>query len=213
MTQDLQTQLSIFERVLAIRLSQNVVGNSVARVLRELYAAKIANAVISCVEALYPAEVENARQISVEENQSPLKAPPLPSVATARGAMTRLSEAISLHDGKRTVEALREMGAFALCPSAEVLFNRLEFSVGCVVGPARLIPLVELALMASELGAYERAASYVAEARPLDPGAPELHDLNTIAGLIAFKFQRLGNILYSSSVMVLITWSLYFETY
>ena len=57
------------------------------------------------------------------------------------------------------MEALREMGACALCPSAEVLFNRLEFSVGCVVGPARLIPLIELALMASELGAYERVAS------------------------------------------------------
>lgn len=187
MTQDLQTQLSDFERIVAIRLGQNVAGNSVARVLRELYAVKIANAVISCVAALHPSEVENSRQLSAEEDQSNLQIPPLLSAATVRSAVSRLSEAITLHDGREAVVALREMRAFALCPSTEVIFNRLEFSVGCVVGPARLIPLVELSLMAAELSAYERASSYLVKAQALDPGAPELHDINTVAGLIALN--------------------------
>lgn len=187
MTQDLQTQLSDFEQVVALQLTQNVALTSVARVLRELYAVKIANAVISSVAALYPSEVENSRQLSAEEDQSKLQIPSLPSAATVRSAISRLSEAITLNDGRGAIVALREMRAFALCPSTDVLFNRLEFSVGCVVGPACLIPLVELALMAGELSVYKRAASYLVKAHALDPGAPELHDINTVAGLIALN--------------------------
>jgi hypothetical protein len=74
-----------------------------------------------------------------------------------------------------------------IAASTESLLDRLEFSVGCIVGPARLIPLVELALLASDLDAYERAASYVTHARSLSPGAPELHDLHTVDGIVALS--------------------------
>jgi len=185
--QDLQAQLSGFERVLSARLPQHLAGSSVARVLRQLYATKSANAVITCVEALYPAEVEKVRQLSAEEDQSSFQAPPLPSVVSVQSAASRLSEAVALHDGKGAVNALRELGALALSPPTELLFNRLEFSVECVVGPARVVPLVELAMMAAELGADERAATYIIKGHALEPGAPELHDLNTVAGLVALN--------------------------
>jgi hypothetical protein len=83
------------------------------------------------------------------------------------------------------------MGLLALCPSSELLFGRLEFSVGCVIGPARVVPLVELAILAVELGDSERAGVYAANAHNLAPGAPELHDLHTVAGVVALN---LGNV-------------------
>ena len=187
MSQDLQAQISSFERVLAARLPQHVAGNNAAGVRRELYATKCASAVISCVAALFPAEVKNASHLSAQEDQSSLHGPPLPSVVIVQSAASRLAEAIAQNDGQGAVKAFREMGIFALCPSAEVMFNRLEFSVGCVVGPASVVPLVELAVMAAELGAYEKAAAYVVKAYALAPGAPELHDLHTVAGLVALS--------------------------
>jgi tetratricopeptide (TPR) repeat protein len=126
-------------------------------------------------------------QLSEQGDQSGFQAPPLPSVASVQSAASRLSEAVALHDGTGAVNALRELGVLALCPPTELLFNRLEFRVGCVVGPAQVVPLVELALMAAELRAYERAATYVVKAQALQPGAPELHDLNTVGGLIALN--------------------------
>ena len=192
MTPDLQTLLSIFERVLTLRLPQIVANSAEARILRELYAAKIANCVISCVAALYPAEVENARQLFVKENRSILPGAALPDVVAVQSAASRLLEAIGLQNAKGAVEALQDMGILAICPSVEVLFNRLEFSVGCVVGPACVVPLVELAILASELGAYQRAASYVAKARSLAPGAPELHDLHTVAGMVALSEENVA---------------------
>jgi hypothetical protein len=48
---------------------------------------------------------------------------------------------MALRDGNAAVKALGELGVLTLCPSPELLFGRLEFSVGCVIGPARLVPL------------------------------------------------------------------------
>jgi hypothetical protein len=116
-----------------------------------------------------------------------LQTRPLPSIDAFQNAVPRLLEAIALQDGNAAVKVLGEMGALALCPSPELMFGRLEFTVGCVIGPARLIPLVELAIVAAELGDYQRASAYVADARTLAPGAPELHDLHTVVGLVALN--------------------------
>src|ERR1700724_3885617 len=117
MSQDLQAQISSFERVLAARLPQHVAGSNVARVLRELYATKSASAVISCVAALFPAQVENASHLAAREDQSNFHGPPLPSVVVVQSAASRLAEAVALHDGQGAVNALRDMGILALCPS------------------------------------------------------------------------------------------------
>jgi hypothetical protein len=42
-------------------------------------------------------------------------------------------------------------------------------------------------MMAAELGANERAAAHIIKGHALEPGAPELHDLNTVAGLVALN--------------------------
>jgi hypothetical protein len=193
MTQDLQAQLSHFEQVLAVRLPRHVATSSVARVLRELYATKSACGVISCVRALYPAELDDVPSLPQDEDRSSLRAPLLPGIDTVQSAAPRLLEAMALRDGNAAVKALGEMGVLTLCPSPELLFGRLEFSVGCVIGPARLVPLVELAIVAAELGAYERAGLYVAMAQTLAPGAPELHDLHTVAGVVALRLGKVAD--------------------
>jgi hypothetical protein len=50
---------------------------------------------------------------------------------------------------------------------------------------ARLVPLAELAIFAAECGAHDRVSKYIAEARTLGPGPPELHSLLTAAGIVA----------------------------
>jgi hypothetical protein len=191
MTQDLPAQISCFEQVLAVRLPPHAATSSVARILRGLYATKAASAVLAQVSALYPAKVQSVRTSPSEEDRSVLRHPPLPGIDAVQSAAPRLLEAIAVRDGEAAVNALGDMGVLALCPSSELLFGRLEFSVGCVVGPARVVPLVELAILAAELGANERAGVYVANAHNLAPGAPELHDLHTVAGVVALN---LGNL-------------------
>ena len=57
----------------------------------------------------------------------------------------------------------------------------------------RLVPSVEaLALLSSELGFDQRAAADLTEALALSPGSPELHDLHTVAGIIALNRGNLG---------------------
>jgi hypothetical protein len=68
----------------------------------------------------------------------------------------------------------------------------LEFSVGCVIQQARLIPLSELAKFAAELGAYDRVSTYLAEAHSLTSGPAELHDLHTVTGIFALSTGKMA---------------------
>jgi hypothetical protein len=56
--------------------------------------------------------------------------------------------------------------------------------------------LVELAILSSELGFYERASADLKEALALSPGPPELHDLHTVAGIIALNRDNLADAKY-----------------
>jgi hypothetical protein len=179
--QNLQAELSRFERIFKIRVPA---ASGLARALRDIYATKSAYAVLSCVRMLYPDEVETARNLA-KGDESSLR-PSLPGLDAVQSAAPRLLESIHLQDRDGAVRALGDMGVLALCPSPELLFSRLEFSAG-LVGPARLIALTELAIVAAELGFCERASVYVASAHALAPGAPELHDLHTVAGVIALN--------------------------
>jgi len=159
--------------------------SDVARALRELYATKCASATVSTVGALCQNEIRAACGLSRTDPFSVQSS--LPSLDTVRCATPKLFDAISLMDRNGIVAALAEMGVLALSPPVEQQFKRLEFLTGCVIGPARLIPLVELAVFAVEQGAYERANTYAAEAYGLAPRATELHDLHTIAGIVALN--------------------------
>jgi hypothetical protein len=113
--------------------------------------------------------------------------PALPSVEDVKAGGLRLIEAAYSRDTDAAIQALAIMGVFALCPSTDQDFSRLEWSVRSIVGRVRLIPLVELSLLAAELGFYGKAEVYVAEARELSPGPPHLHDLYTTEGLVALS--------------------------
>lgn len=186
-TEDLQAELLRFESILKLNAPS---AGGVAGALREIYATKSAYAILSNVRILYPEEVDTARKLVRGDNFS--LRPPLPSLDSFQRAAPRLLQAIALQDRDVAVRALAEMGILTLCPFHELLFGRLEHSVGCVVGPARLVPLIELAVVAAALGSYERASIYTADARTLGPGAPELHDIHTVVGLIALNARNVA---------------------
>jgi hypothetical protein len=83
--------------------------------------------------------------------------------------------------------ALEEMGVFSLCPILEQHFPRMEVVAGRLVRRARLIPLVELAHFAAEIGDYGKAQKYTQKAHVFDPNSWELYSLCVVEGLIAFN--------------------------
>jgi hypothetical protein len=185
-TEVLEKQLSAFKRLLATQTDPCVANSSVANALRELYATKSASVIVTLVGALHPAEVAAARASGRAEDE-PQSSPRLPNPETVENIAPRLLQALALGDGQAAVSWLVKMGIFALCAPVEQQFKRLEFCVGCVVGRPRLIPLVELAIVAAELGVIDRARTYLAEAHILAPEPTELHDLYTVAGHIALS--------------------------
>jgi hypothetical protein len=133
---------------------------------------------------LWLGEIEIPHGLPQEEGQLSLRSH-LPSPDAFQSAAPRLLKAVASQDRNEAVRALAEMGVFVLSPIPEQLFGRLEFCVGSVIGRARLIPLVELAILAAELAAYDNVAVYLADAHALAPGPPELHDLHAVAGVVA----------------------------
>lgn len=183
-TEHVRAMVARFVSVIAVKLPSNMAASRVARALRELYAARTAGAILGYVRKFHPKEVEVACNLA-QANPRPSFQSHLPSPEAARKVYPRLLEAIALNDGSGTVNALEKMGLVELCSSPEQEFGRLEFCVGCVIGRPRLIPLIELAIVAAELGACDRATSYLADAYTLAPEPPELHDLHTVAGVVA----------------------------
>jgi tetratricopeptide (TPR) repeat protein len=183
-TEHVRAMVARFVSAIAAKLPSNMDASRVARALRELYAARTAGAILAYVRRLYPKEVEVACNLAQANPRSSFRSH-LPSPEAARKVYPRLLEAITLNDGRGAVNALEEMGVLELCSSPEQEFGRLEFCVGCVIGRPRLIPLIELAMVAAEMGACDKATSYLADAYALAPEPPELHDLHTVAGVVA----------------------------
>jgi hypothetical protein len=184
--QDLEAHLSNFESVIAARLPYYISGSPIARAIREIYATRSASAVLSCVRRAFAETVDIA--LTPSQPDDPLRLQPvLPALDAVQRATPRLVRAVALRNRAEAIEALEEMGVFALCVSLDRQFSRLEWRVGSTVGRVRLIPLVELAILAAELDSYDKASIYVAEAQALTPSPPELHDLHSVAGVIALN--------------------------
>jgi len=98
-----------------------------------------------------------------------------------------LFSALELESRVGVSTALEQMGVVSLCPVTENQFPRMELVAGRLVGPARIIPLVELAHFAAEFGDFGRAQKYTEEARTFDPTSWELYSLCVVEGLIAFN--------------------------
>ncbi len=106
-------------------------------------------------------------------------------VEAVQEAATRLLAAAKSKDQAGMSTALADMGVSALCPVISEQIARMESVARSVPGRAQLVPLVELALFAAEIGDYASASKYCSEARGFDPSAYELYNICTVEGLIA----------------------------
>jgi hypothetical protein len=182
---DLESHVSSLEIVLSVRFPhQN--ASPVARAIREIYATRSAASILLCARALFTGAVAIEPERALAQAPSSMR-PPLPSLEAVRAARPKLLGAVAVGREDETATALREMGVVGLCPPPEEQCRRLEFSVGSVVGRPRLIPLVELAVLAADLGVYHRAKTHVEEAWCLSPRPRNLHDLHTVAGTISLR--------------------------
>ncbi len=187
----LQSGVADFEDILRARISSHMASGLVVRAVRQIYATRSAYEVLSRVAMLLPEATDVARKSANSGDQSSVHRP-LPCPDAVRSAAPHLFEAVASGDAILVVSALAEMGVLALCPPLNQMLGRLEFYVGSVIGRARLIPLIELAIFTTELEEPERASKYLAEAQTLYPGASELHDIYTVEGVIALGAGSIG---------------------
>lgn len=185
---DLESELSQFKRILTARpptLVRFPAANGLIQALREIFASVSACAIFSSLSYLGSEELEHARETTIED-QAKCR-PVLPSVETIEEATPRLLQGMAESDTIKIVAALRESGILQLCLPPSRLLDRLELSASSVMRMSQVFPLIELALIAMNFNALEKAARYAARARSLEPGAPELHELYTIEGVIALS--------------------------
>jgi quinol monooxygenase YgiN len=175
---ELDSHIFNFEKVLAAKTEDS----PIARAIREIYATRYASVLLAEVRRIFT----HADITYIAEPRAGM-GPLLPSLANVKAVGPRLIEAAYSRDAEAAVEALVDMGVFGLCPSTDQDFSRLEWSVMSIAGRVRLIPLVELSILAAELGFYGKAEQYVAGSRKLSPAQPHLHDLHTVEGLVALS--------------------------
>jgi len=152
--------------------------------LRALYLAKIANSLQSRVATFCQEQIGQARSASAIDQSDALIS--LPSQET-QNASAQVLRAVRCGDGPGIARGLQQLRVFAFCAAQDNLLDRLELLARGVIGRARLIPLVELAIFAIEYGVQNRAKLYVTEALSLCPGPSELHDLHNIQGILALE--------------------------
>ena len=152
--EDLDDCLLNFEKVIAAQLPYYMAASPIARAMREIYATRSASAVLSCVRTAFSGTAEITHVPVFPSSLRPI----LPTPRDIQGAAPSLLAAVASRNPSETGEALSRMGVFALCPSSDDEFAGLEYSVGSIVGRVRLIPLVELAILAAQFSFYEKAA-------------------------------------------------------
>jgi hypothetical protein len=180
--EDIQTELSRFESTLKVRVPA---PDGLTEALREIFATESAYSIVSYFHVNYPVEIETARRVQTAARRQ--TRPMLPRLEVVHREIPRILEAIKSNERSAPLAALEEAGILPLCPSDDLMFEQLELSVASVMGMAQVLPLIELAFVAIKIGAFERAGSYVVRANVLAPGAPELHDLHTISGILALN--------------------------
>lgn len=167
---DLSSCLYDFEAIAAIQLSERN-KRPVARAILEVHLTRNALSLLELVKEIFPT----------------LAPPPhgereAPSDKDKQFGATLL-DSIAYHDQAQTERQLDRMGVFAHGCLPEVQLDRLQVMAGCVIGPSRLVPLVELAFLAAQLNAFGRASDYVRQALTLRPRAYDMHVLQTVQGL------------------------------
>jgi len=182
-----------FERVVESGEQLCQSGESLARLLSVFFAMRAAFAIRSSVGVGEGDPAEMAAD-SVREGSGSTYAEQqsLPTVDIVRAATSRLVVAVTSNNSAQTASALEEMGVLALCPIPGEQLSRMERMTANVVSGTRLILLVELSVFAVELGEFDGASRYVAEARALSPSSWEFYNLCVLEGLFALKAGKQG---------------------
>lgn len=189
---DIRPLVIHFERVLRVRVPPQMEEASVAAALREIFAVKCALAVLKCVEKSFPCALK-AAFLSPTKHDEPLAFISMPNPSVIEKSAPSLLRAVEIQDADGAIAAIRQMEILSICPSiAEPPLDRLELRVRNVSGRQRLIPLIELAFFAVEVGSYDRAGRYIQEAHSLYPESPERHDLSTLTGLVNLIEGKVG---------------------
>src|SRR5258708_7744167 len=177
-----------FEKVIESNEELCRSGESLARLFGIFFAMRAAFA-IRCSLALGDSDLPEMAAGS--EQQS------MPTLNIVHAAKTRLVAAVTSSDRAATMNALEEMGVFALCPNPREQLSRLERMTTGVGSGTRLVLLVELALFAIELRDFDATNRYVAEAHAFSPSSWELYNLCVLEGLLALKAGKLRDALQS----------------
>lgn len=178
---ELQTAVSAFEGVIKAggRLRPK---DRLAAILRTFLAMLCALKIRTCLGTCDGKEDVSRNEIT---QFGPVDHDTFPTFDSVHKAAERLIRAAVSRDSFGTVSALNDMGVFALCPTVSQQFARMESLVGCVIGCAQVIPLIELSFAAVSLGDFELAAKYDLEARHFNPTGYEAYQLFTLEGLLA----------------------------
>jgi hypothetical protein len=187
----LQRLLTSFEDLLekSEKLSRD--GSQLAMALSELYAMMTAFRI--CAFVGFPDRIGIAGTVGRQHTRDhPGLRRRLPEHDVVQKAARVLISAIASGDKAGMLRALGEMGVLDLCPTSQGQFSRMEVVAGSVNGRSQVIPLVELALFAAEVGDYRRAGQYALQAHAVGPGSWETYSLCIVEGLIALDAGNVG---------------------
>lgn len=111
----------------------------------------------------------------------------LPSLDSIRRTINYLKNSQTPNDPLAIAVALEKTGVAVLCPSPQRQLTRMHRLADCMDSYMQVPALVELALFASDIGSYDRASEFTAEARSLCPTEWELYSICVVEGLVAFS--------------------------
>jgi hypothetical protein len=182
---ELQIAIQQYEQVVAVG-GQIHSGGAASRALFEIFLASSARLVLIRLKEVSGAAIEvPSDQCTTKE--CVFASLSLPSLDTLQKAKDRLVTAAIAGDQMAATSALEELGILPFFSGYELQLPRLEIVVSSVPGRGQLIPMVELAIFAVELGDHKNARKFIIEAHGFGPGPSELHDLHSLEGVIALE--------------------------
>lgn len=174
-----------FERIIKSSERYHSNSNQLSLVISVFFSMKSAFLIRACLE-LHDGDLPK----SAMDGMDYIEQESLPRLDTVREAKPKLVAAVASNNKAAIVNALEELGVFALCPTPNKQLPRMERLSQKVNGPARLVFLVELALFAVELGDFDVVTRYATEAWGYAPSGWELYNLFILEGLSTLKAGR-----------------------
>jgi hypothetical protein len=181
---DLEATVQVYEDV--VSASRKIARNVLSSALCQIFLTRSARAVLSCFNEASEAKLEIPSEKD-SETKSQFELFRIPTPANASEVASKLLAAINKRDREMATSLLEEIGVLQFCSTHDRQLSRLEMATSSVLSRAQMIPLVELALFAVEQGDYASARKFAVECHGFRPGPSEMHDLQTVEGMIAFN--------------------------